>query len=450
MSEEGKKEQGQGEEDGQVVEETPAGNEEQDQEQNSLGLNRIDEEALPTDPATNNDPPPISPKEMTANNSESISKKDDQLQDTSEDTTTSPGTNSYAVNRLEDLILYNDDELQHINHEAVIKFNMKPKSARQYLITKRVIQGLPSEMAEFIQKNSKISKRRVGEYIGNYEPFNQLVCEELFSRYDLKNKTLDMALRLLLLQFRLPGEAQQIDRILEKFSTHFHLQNPGVFLNSDTAYVLSFSLIMLNTDLHNQSIVPEKKMTIDQFVKNNRGINAGQDIPRELLVTLYHSVKENEIRMEETDMYESEVIAFMAPTKSGWLTKQTENLLEFGMWKRYWFVLNDGCLYYFTDPSDEGPTCIIPLDNTKPGKGKSDLEVILTSSVSGDHIKSSKVLEDGRMEQGRHTQLIFRFSLCLSLSVSHPPLFTQMREYRREGCLGEGLARGVSAIQTSP
>jgi cytohesin len=316
----------------------------------------------------------------------------------------------FLVNRLEDLKVYNEDELQKLYLEAVIKFNIKPKSVRQFLISKKLIQGFPSEIAQFIQKNPKISKRRLGEYIGNPDEFQQLVCDELFKLYDFKNRTLDHALRLLLLQFRLPGEAQQIDRILEKFAQHYFLQNPNIFLSSDTAYVLSFSLIMLNTDLHNQSIIPEKKMTLDQFIKNNRGINQGKDIPSEILITLYNSVKENEIRMEETDMYESEVVAFMAPTKSGWLSKQTDNyLLEMSLWKRYWFVLNDGCLYYFTDPSDEGPTCIIPLDNTKPLKGKgSELDLILTSSVSGDHIKSSKVLADGRMEQGRHKQLLFR------------------------------------------
>jgi cytohesin len=163
---------------------------------------------------------------------------------------------------------------------------------------------------------------------------------------------------------------------------------------------------MLNTDLHNQSITPDKKMTLDQFVRNNRGINSGQDIPTEVLTTLYNCVKENEIRMDETDMYESEVVAFMAPTKSGWLHKKTESML--GHWRRHWFVLNDGCLYYFTDPSDEGPRCIIPLDNTRIGKGNGDTDFLITSA-SGDYVKSSKVLEDGRMEQGRHIQFALRY-----------------------------------------
>jgi len=50
---------------------------------------------------------------------------------------------------------------------------------------------------------------------------------------------------------------------------------------SDTCYVLSFAIIMLNTSLHNPSV--KDKPTVDRFVAMNRGINEGGDLPRELL-----------------------------------------------------------------------------------------------------------------------------------------------------------------------
>lgn len=225
--------------------------------------------------------------------------------------------NDFAVNTKQELIEYEETELTAILRDAVTKFNIKPKACRDFLVAKKVIQGLPAEVASFILNQPKISKRRIGEYIGAVETLNQLVCEQLFSRYDFHGDTLDAALRKLLQQFRLPGEAQQIDRILEKFASYYHRQNSSMFLSSDTAYVLSFSIIMLNTDLHNQAILPEKKMTLDQFIRNNRGINQGEDVGKEILERLYKDIKENEIRMDEGDMYENEVVAFMAPTKSG-------------------------------------------------------------------------------------------------------------------------------------
>ena len=50
---------------------------------------------------------------------------------------------------------------------------------------------------------------------------------------------------------------------------------------SDTCYVLSFAIIMLNTSLHNPSV--KDKPNVDRFVAMNRGINEGGDLPRELL-----------------------------------------------------------------------------------------------------------------------------------------------------------------------
>ena len=41
--------------------------------------------------------------------------------------------------------------------------------------------------------------------------------------------------------------------------------------NPDTVFVLSFAIIMLNTDLFTPNIKPERKMKLDDFVKNLRG-----------------------------------------------------------------------------------------------------------------------------------------------------------------------------------
>lgn len=71
---------------------------------------------------------------------------------------------------------------------------------------------------------------------------------------DFKGMRFDDAIRHYLSGFRLPGEAQKIDRMMEKFSERFCLQNPTVFPSADTAFILAFSIIMLNTDLHNPAI----------------------------------------------------------------------------------------------------------------------------------------------------------------------------------------------------
>ena len=74
-----------------------------------------------------------------------------------------------------------------------------------------------------------------------------------------------MAIRHFLSGFRLPGEAQKIDRIMETFAARYCALNAEVFPSADVAFVLAFSVIMLQTDLHNPAIKEEKKMTKDGF-----------------------------------------------------------------------------------------------------------------------------------------------------------------------------------------
>ena len=52
-------------------------------------------------------------------------------------------------------------------------------------------------------------------------------------------------------------------RIMEAFAGHLfdYLGAGKPFANADAAYILAFSTIMLNTDLHNQQIPLNKKMT---------------------------------------------------------------------------------------------------------------------------------------------------------------------------------------------
>jgi len=74
------------------------------------------------------------------------------------------------------------------------------------------------------------------------------------------------------------------------------------FKSSDAAFILSFSTIMLNTDLHNPNMKDEKRMTVEQFVRNNRGINDGVDLPLSFLSDLYYEIKTNEIQMKQDFM----------------------------------------------------------------------------------------------------------------------------------------------------
>ncbi|ETW81242.1 hypothetical protein HETIRDRAFT_117872 [Heterobasidion irregulare TC 32-1] len=78
---------------------------------------------------------------------------------------------------------------------------------------------------------------------------------------------------------------------------------------ADTAYVISYSVILLNTDAHNPQV--KKRMTRADFVKNNRGINEGADLPEELLSAIFDDIVNNGIRIK--DEVDSSLVASLAP-----------------------------------------------------------------------------------------------------------------------------------------
>lgn len=88
---------------------------------------------------------------------------------------------------------------------------------------------------------------------------------------------LDGALRRLLREFKLPGEAQQIDRIMEKFADTFCRQNPNSFRRAEDAYRLAFATIMLNTDVHNP--LAEHILGLETFVEMNSDTEDGVSTP---------------------------------------------------------------------------------------------------------------------------------------------------------------------------
>jgi len=88
-----------------------------------------------------------------------------------------------------------------------------------------------------------------------------------------------------MLLLRLPGEAMQIDRVMESFADRYCEQNPDLFSDADACYVLSFSVIMLNTSLHNPNV--KNRITCEQFVQQCRGIDSGKDLPRDILELIY-------------------------------------------------------------------------------------------------------------------------------------------------------------------
>lgn len=195
------------------------------------------------------------------------------------------------------------DELEKVKQKktalnnAIRQFNYKPKRGIKALLSDGFIPSSePKDIARFMLNTERINKKSLGEYLGDGEEENIKIMHAFVDQMDFARTRFVDALRRFLQSFRLPGEAQKIDRLMLKFAERYLASNPAAFANADTAYVLAYSVIMLNTDQHSTQV--KKRMTPEDFIKNNRGINDGADLPEDYIRGIFDEIAHNEIVLD--------------------------------------------------------------------------------------------------------------------------------------------------------
>ncbi|XP_070633092.1 IQ motif and SEC7 domain-containing protein 1 isoform X1 [Bos indicus] len=182
-------------------------------------------------------------------------------------------------------------------------FNKKPEKGVQYLIERGFVPDTPVGVAHFLLQRKGLSRQMIGEFLGNRQKqFNRDVLDCVVDEMDFSAMELDEALRKFQAHIRVQGEAQKVERLIEAFSQRYCICNPGVvrqFRNPDTIFILAFAIILLNTDMYSPNVKPERKMKLEDFVKNLRGVDDGEDIPRELLVGIYERIRRRELKTSE-------------------------------------------------------------------------------------------------------------------------------------------------------
>eukprot|EP00064_Thunnus_orientalis_P004627 superscaffoldBa00000425_g4639 len=401
------------------------------------------------------------------------------------------------------------------------KFNMDPKKGIQFLLENDLLQNTPEDIAQFLYKGEGLNKTVIGDYLGERDDFNIKVLQAFVELHEFADLNLVQALRQFLWSFRLPGEAQKIDRMMEAFASRYMSQtqpdSPGQITwasqttsasdqcfcllsldswtcLSDTCYVLSFAIIMLNTSLHNPNV--RDKPPVERFISMNRGINEGGDLPEELLrfallslsslfvQNLYDSIKSEPFKIPEDDGNDL-THTFFNPDREGWLLKlvgKERTWLGFikeshipaffpegrqpvchcghcitscvlflflsggrvKTWKRRWFILTDNCLYYFEYTTDKEPRGIIPLENLSIREveepRKPNCFELYNPNHKGQVIKACKTEADGRVVEGNH--VVYRISAptpeekeewikSIKASISRDPFYDMLATRKR-------------------
>ncbi|KAJ1626926.1 Sec7 domain-containing protein, partial [Pavlovales sp. CCMP2436] len=132
-------------------------------------------------------------------------------------------------------------------------------------------------IAAFFKRTPGLDKTQVGDYMGDHNEWNKGVLYAFVDSFDFAGLHFDDGIRRFMDGFRLPGEAQKIDRMMEKFAARYCECNPNTFQSADTGTYMS----------------------AEEFLRNNRGINGADDLSAEFMGNLYTRILNNEIKMKD-------------------------------------------------------------------------------------------------------------------------------------------------------
>ncbi|MBF0359460.1 MAG: hypothetical protein HQK49_00520 [Oligoflexia bacterium] len=200
------------------------------------------------------------------------------------------------VNKVTMLSLSEEDKRYSRNVLDIGKyyFTKSPAKAVEFLISKgEIADNSPMNIAKFLYSSSvSLDKRALCDYLGSES--QKLLLKEFIDQFDFTNMNIIEAIREMVKKIYITGESQKIDRILSAFGKKYASQNNSSAISADTAYSLSYSIMMLNTDLHNSYV--KEKMKMDEFVKVNKKLEGVKDLREEMLEGIYKDIRDNELK----------------------------------------------------------------------------------------------------------------------------------------------------------
>ncbi|XP_063796663.1 IQ motif and SEC7 domain-containing protein 1 isoform X1 [Pseudophryne corroboree] len=240
----------------------------------------------------------------TSNSNDTINCSSESSRDSLREQTLSKQTYHKETRNSWDSPAFSNDVIRKRHYRIGLNlFNKKPEKGVQYLIERGFVPDTPVGVAHFLLQRKGLSRQMIGEFLGNRQKqFNRDVLDCVVDEMDFSAMELDEALRKFQAHIRVQGEAQKVERLIEAFSQRYCICNPGVvrqFRNPDTIFILAFAIILLNTDMYSPNVKPERKMKLEDFVKNLRGVDDGEDIPREMLVGIYERIRKRELKTNE-------------------------------------------------------------------------------------------------------------------------------------------------------
>ncbi|KZF23276.1 Sec7-domain-containing protein [Xylona heveae TC161] len=250
-------------------------------------------------------------------------------------------------------------EVKRIISRGATKFNENPTAGIVFLASQGIINDAdnPASIATFLKGTSRVSKKVLGEYLSKRS--HEHILGAFLDLFNFAGKRVDEALRELLNSFRLPGESPLIERIVTVFSEKYCANSPPEGIaDKDAVYILTYAIIMLNTDQHNPNVKSQNRMSYTDFARNLRGVNGGKDFEPNYLQEIYNSIRDNEIILpDEHDNKHAFDYAWkellLKTDASGEMVLCDSNIYDADMFASTWKPVVATLSYVFMSASDD-------------------------------------------------------------------------------------------------
>ena len=187
---------------------------------------------------------------------------------------------------------------------AASKFNIKTKTGLEYLksvgyINDKDIDSEAKDIVLFFRNTPFLKKKNIGEFLGENTDLSIKTLKYFAESFDFKKMDIVQALKLFLSTFQLPAEGQIIDRVIEHFASKYYNDNEYLFPNADSAFYLSYCIILLQTELYNPNV--KDKMDQETFIKLVQDQNKERKLKEEYLSDIYKQVLEEPLSVPEIE-----------------------------------------------------------------------------------------------------------------------------------------------------
>ena len=173
---------------------------------------------------------------------------------------------------------------------------------------KNIYQKLAKEIALIIRYSKYVNIENLFEIMAENNPFSNMILKEYSKMYNFKGYDIIKAMNLFMSTFRLMGESYNIYNFICAFASRYYEENKDIYeknklnKNINSIYFdseeevtsLAYSIMILNTDLHNPNVI--NKMTVEEFIKNNKSSGLFKEVPEDYFKKIYQELYINELK----------------------------------------------------------------------------------------------------------------------------------------------------------